>query len=146
MTDRLIIRRDLTLAVAREGARAALEHASSLGFAVGVCLCDSAALLLLAERQDGAQPAALVFAEAKAHTAAAIGFPTSYWSEHSQPGGDSWGLPLVAGGRFVALPGGLPVEVDGAVVGSIACAGGPADVDLACAAAGLERIEQLVTR
>jgi uncharacterized protein GlcG (DUF336 family) len=89
---------------------------------------------------DGTQLVALALATDKAYTAVAFGRPTRRGQSSSTPGQSDWGLSTVLQGRLVVFAGGLPIEVDGEVVGGIGVSGGPADVDRACAEAGLRSI------
>lgn len=135
--DGVVRRADVGLGLAERIVAGVREEAASRGKPMGIVVVDSSARLVLAARMDGAQVPAVELAQDKAYTAAAFGRPTEAWAESTVPGGEDWGLSTVLGGRFVPFAGGLPIVVDGEVVGGIGVSGAAADVDRACAAAGL---------
>jgi uncharacterized protein GlcG (DUF336 family) len=49
------------------------------------------------------------------------------------PGGELFGLNANGGGRFVTFGGGVPITIEGVVVGGIGVSGGSAAEDEACA-------------
>jgi len=105
--------------------------------AMGIAVVDTGGNVVAAARMDGAQLVALPLATDKAYTAVAFGRPTEAWAESSAPGGSDWGLSTVLQGRLVVFAGGLPIVVEGELVGGLGVSGGPAEVDRACAEAGL---------
>jgi uncharacterized protein GlcG (DUF336 family) len=106
---------------------------------MGAAVVDRGGNVVASARMDGAQIIALPLAVDKAFTAVACGRPSDAWAESSQPGGKDWGFTTTLGGRIVVFAGGVPVVVDGEVVGGLGVSGGPAEVDRACAEAGLAR-------
>lgn len=130
-------RRDVSLELARVLAAGVTAAAEAHGVAMAVAVVDLSGAQVLAERMDGAAPAALHLALDKAYTAAAFGAPSDRWAEVTAPGGADWGMAGAAGGRVLVLPGGVPVRVDGELIGGLGVSGGPPPVDLDCAIAGL---------
>lgn len=125
----------ISLAAAERALRAAVDRATELGVAVVVAVADAAGELKAYARMDGAPLLSVRIAQDKAWTAAAFGLPTDAW----------WGLvkdepPLLHGivktERLVIFGGGIPLTVDGRVVGGIGVSGGSADQDRAIAEAG----------
>jgi uncharacterized protein GlcG (DUF336 family) len=125
----------ISLAAAERAVRAAVDRAAELGVAVVVAVADAAGELKAYARMDGAPLLSVRIAQDKAWTAAAFGLPTDAW----------WGLvkdepPLLHGivktERLVIFGGGVPLVVDGRVVGGIGVSGGSADQDRAIAEAG----------
>ncbi|PRC54826.1 heme-binding protein, partial [Mycobacterium sp. ITM-2017-0098] len=57
------------------------------------------------------------------------------------PGGELFGLHANGGGRFVIFGGGVPIAVDGAIVGAVGVRGASAAEDEACALAALECLD-----
>jgi len=83
----------------------------------------------------------------KAFTAAGHRLPTSdYNSPTFFPGGMGWGIQYSNGGRFCTLTGGVPIFVDGQVVGAIGVSSGSAGEDVEVAEAGLRAVEGMVGR
>ncbi len=120
--------------VVLEGAR---REAQRQDRSLAMVVVDPGGNIVASQRMDGAQLVATTLATDKAYTAVACGAPTEEWGQCSQPGQSDWGLALSAGGRFIVFAGGLPLKVDGVVVGGLGVSGGPADVDRGCALHGM---------
>lgn len=128
--------RVLGLEAAREIIRGVQEEAAAREVAMAAVVTDPAGAVIAASRMDGANAVAMQLAEDKAYTAAAFGAPSHGWAEVTAPGGPDWGMAGAAGGRIQVLPGGLPIRVDGELVGALGVSGAAPAVDLACAEAG----------
>lgn len=127
-----------------EGALKALNaaHAKSLeiGVPVNIAVCDAAGNELAFLRPDGAALLSAGIARDKAYSVVAFnGLPTSRW----------YGLikdePALLHGivhrdRLVIFGGGVPVLLDGAVVGAVGCSGGSAEEDELVAQAGADAV------
>lgn len=117
--------------------QAALTRATELGVAINVAVVDRGGLLIAFLRAPGAPLHSVDISIDKAYTAASFGLPTGKWvealSEHST--GVQRGLVLRP--RFVIFGGGLPIEVDGQVIGGIGVSGASEAQDEECARAGL---------
>ena len=124
------------LSLARQIIRECQSFADTAGIRVAVVVVDAAGHDVASERMDGAPFAVLPIAREKAWTAAAFGAPTTAWHESSQPGTAFWGLTNALGGRFSVLAGGVPLVLDGLLVGGVGVSGGDATQDHACASAG----------
>ena len=135
-----VVRRDLTLDLALRMIDGAAQEATSRNVAMGLAVVDTGGCVVATARMDGAQLIAVDLATDKAYTAVALGQPTEAWAASTQPGGSDWGLSTTLGGRLVVFAGGLPVKVDGHVVGGIGVSGSAATVDRACAVAGLAAV------
>ena len=133
-------RQDLTLDLALRLIDGACQEAVRREVAMGLAVVDTAGGVVASARMDGAQLVAVDLATDKAYTAVAFGQPTEAWSDSTQPGGADWGLSTTLGGRLVVFAGGLPVRVDGEVVGAIGVSGSAAQVDRACAEAGIAAV------
>jgi uncharacterized protein GlcG (DUF336 family) len=83
----------------------------------------------------------------KAFTAAGHRVPTStYTGKNFLPGGPAYGIHNSNGGRFCIIGGGLPIEVDGVVVGAIGVSTGTPGQDEEVARAGVEAVGRYVKR
>lgn len=112
--------------------KTAVTAARELGAPSGVAVVDAAGLLRAWALMDGATPLAVEIVPKKARTAAFSGVPTG-----ALPPAISDQLGS-ASNDYVALPGGLPIIVDGTVVGGIAAGGESGDNDVKIAQAGLD--------
>ncbi|MEZ5218566.1 MAG: heme-binding protein [Ilumatobacteraceae bacterium] len=129
-------RSTLTFAGARRVLDAALAEAQRLGIAVCVDVVDDAGWPILTARMDGAPRLSARIAADKAFSVASFnGVPTDRW----------WGMiehdPALVHGitkteRLAIFGGGVPVIVDGAIVGAVGVSGGSAEQDVEVATAG----------
>ena len=116
-----------------EGVRAEAEGRS---LALAMCVVDAGGNVIAAQRMDGAALGAMRLAEGKAYTAVLWGTRTGDFTQSTQPGGADWGWNTTDS-RVVVYAGGLPLVVDGQLVGGIGASGGAADEDEACVAAAV---------
>ncbi len=115
---------------------AAVKAAEALGVRVNVAVVDAGGNLLAFLRCPGAFLHSIGIATDKAYTAASFGFPSGEWAALLQGDRDLRdGLRQVP--RLVMIGGGLPIAVEGVVVGGIGVSGASEQQDLACARAGL---------
>ncbi|MBE0580416.1 GlcG/HbpS family heme-binding protein [Devosia sp.] len=130
----------LTTATAERLAQAGLAYARSNSMVVAVAVVDDGGAAIVLIRMDGANPAVADLALDKAHTSANTGAPTEAFGELmlSRPG---LALGLSNRPRLLTWGGGVPVRVDGHVVGAIGVSGGPEDDDIACARAALAALD-----
>lgn len=63
-------------------------------------------------------------------------------AKNFQPGGPAYGIHNTNGGRFCIVGGGLPILVDGVVVGAIGVSTGTPGQDEEVARAGVEAVEK----
>jgi uncharacterized protein GlcG (DUF336 family) len=122
-----------------------IEHtilkADELGIAVNIAVVDDGGNLAGFIRMDRAALMAGEIAQNKAYTAVGFGIPTSAWYPRMKD------KPSLANGivhtpRMVILGGGLPIYIDGELVGGIGVSGGTEAQDEMCALAGLKWLEQ----
>ncbi len=119
-----------TASISRESADALITAASAatrdIGLKVTIAVTDAGGHLSALARDDGAPFLTVNVAIDKAWTAASFGLPTHVWS-------DVIANPQVAQlahqPRLVAVGGGVPIVVDGRVVGGIGISGGNAQQD-----------------
>jgi uncharacterized protein GlcG (DUF336 family) len=101
-----------------------------------ICVVDAGGHLLTMARLDGAFALSIDTALRKAQTAAAYGVPTG-----DIAAGIDIKLAIATDGKRINLPGGLPVIVDGHVVGAIGVGSGTGEQDREVAATALAAIE-----
>jgi len=130
-------KKSLTLVAAKLMAAAAEAAAASNGWKVVIAVVDDGGHALLVHRLDGTQSSSVPTAMGKARSAVAYKRPTRILEEMINQGRFSF---LSAGGDPVALQGGLPVEVDGQLVGGIGVSGVKASDDEIVARAGLDAL------
>ena len=122
--------------ISSHGAITALEGASERARSgqhrVSIAVVDSAGNLVAFQRFGNAIPASIENAIEKARTAAQLGRP----SKGLQDRVDSGSTSLLAIKGLSALQGGVPLIIDGVVVGGIGCSGATAEEDEAIATEG----------
>ena len=143
-TSELVVRGQvrLSLAGAKKVIAGAEAKAVELKLKSNITVVDDAGQLLAFERMDGARPASVSTSQTKAISAATFRTATG-----PVPSGNTEPDPLfnnylqaaasMSGGKITALQGGLPILVDGQVVGAIGVAGGTGEQDLEVAKAGI---------
>jgi uncharacterized protein GlcG (DUF336 family) len=120
---------------------AAHAEAERQSILVSAAVVDAGGHLVAFGRMDGAEIAGPVLAVDKAYTAVANRTATSELAKLAAPGGELFGLHANGGGRFVIFGGGVPIVVDGIVVGGVGVSGASAAQDEACALAALTALE-----
>ena len=115
----------------------AQEKAHEIGVPMCIAVMDESCKLLGFVRMDGAKVTSIPLAIDKAFTAAGVRKPTHDLAEAVMPGNPVYGLTSTIGGRIIVIAGGLPIVVDGEVVGSIGASSGTPAQDLEVAEAGV---------
>jgi uncharacterized protein GlcG (DUF336 family) len=141
--EELVMERQLPMALALEGARAALDGCLAQNYKIAVTLVDRAGQVRATLRADGANPHLLEGALRKAYTSAMIRISTVQMGGiiERSPGANA----LMTFEHMTPLGGGLPIKVGDEVVGGIGVAGVPVGGaggagDEGCARLGLDRI------
>lgn len=127
------VARSLDLNDAKRAAEAAEAEAKSNGWPVVIAIVDAAGHLLYLQRNDGAQLGSIDVALGKATTAALFRRPTKDWEERLAEGR----LGYLSFPNRTLLEGGVPVLVDGEVVGAIGVSGVKSGEDAQIARAGV---------
>ena len=108
-----------------------------------IALVDATLHLLHFTRMPTAKLTSVAIAQDKAFTAAGHRLPTAaYKGPNFMPGGPAYGLAHSNGGRFSVIGGGLPIIVDGAVIGGVGVSTGTPAQDEEVAKAGVEGFER----
>jgi uncharacterized protein GlcG (DUF336 family) len=132
--DGLVSRRHLSLELALALLARVREEAEARDLSLAAAVVDSAGHVLASQRMDGAALGAMQLAVGKAFTAVSWATPSGDFSRSTQPGGDDWGWNTTDP-RIVVYAGGIPLHVDGELVGAIGASGGTATEDEECVAA-----------
>jgi uncharacterized protein GlcG (DUF336 family) len=134
----LPMRRTLTLDAAKRMADAALAEARKNNWLVAVSVVDDGGNLILFQRMDGAKLVAIDISMRKAKTAVYFQGETKALEEEVTKGGRTALLPIEG---FMPLQGGLPLMVEGKLVGGIGVSGVSGEQDAQCAAAGVAALK-----
>jgi glc operon protein GlcG len=123
----------LTQALAESMAQHCLSESKNKGWpAFTIAVVDVSGALILLRRQDAAAPVTAEVAALKAKSAVRTGAPTQALATMGQ---DPPTRDLFLLLQLTDDPGGLPVRINGRVVGAIGISGGTADQDIGCATA-----------
>jgi glc operon protein GlcG len=135
-------KRVLTLAVARTIAAAAEAEAHKRGSTVVIVVVDDAGHVLLLERLDNTQVASVDVGIGKARTAAIFRRPSKDFEDQVRNGR----VAALALPGATPLQGGVPLLVDGQVVGAIGVSGNTPQEDEDIAKAGAAALLPAATR
>lgn len=116
---------------------AARAKAEEIGVPVCIAVTDESGNLIAFGRMDDTKPTSVELAIDKGYSAAGVKKGTHVLGEVSLPGEPAYGLSSTLGGRMVVLTGGIPVLLDGEVVGAVGVSAGSPAQDLAIAEAGV---------
>jgi glc operon protein GlcG len=124
----------LSLEAARQVAAAAEKHARENKWNVCIAIVDDGGHLIYFQRMDGTQTGSVVVSQRKAQTAISFKRPSKTFEEGVAGGRNALlGLP-----GAVPLEGGLPLAVDGEMIGAIGVSGVTAQQDGMIAQAGVD--------
>ncbi|MFO0892031.1 MAG: heme-binding protein [Isosphaeraceae bacterium] len=148
-----LVRRDrihLTLGGARLIIAEAARQAAAMNLKVNIAVVDDGGHLLSFDRMDDARPASGYTAITKATTAATFRQATG-----PLPAGTANPDPLLnpsvqlaaqaSGGKVTTLFGGVPIVVDGQVIGGVGVGGGSGEQDATIARSGIQAFLQRLT-
>ena len=122
----------LTLGGAMKLLQAAIAKAAEIGVPECISIVDPGGHLLAFARMDGAFVQSIDSSLMKAMTAASYGEPTG-----NIAAGIDLKLAIATQGKRINLPGGLPIIVDGHVIGGIGVGSGTGEQDRIVAEAAL---------
>lgn len=128
------------LKLTNEGAHkilaAAVEKSHEIGIPECISVVDTGGHLICFTKMDGAFVQSIDSSLRKAMTSASYGDPTGH-----MPEGVDIKLAIATDGKRINLLGGLPIIVDGHVIGGIGVGSGTGEEDLVVAIAGLAALE-----
>lgn len=127
--------RALTWRGAQRVLQAAVDHAQAIGQPMCISVVDAGGNLFAFARMDGSKALSIHSSRAKAVTAALSGVPTG--GAHADV---ELQIAMASDLHWTNLVGGLPVRVDGCVIGAVAAGSGTGTQDLAVARAGAAAI------
>jgi glc operon protein GlcG len=139
--DQLAEKKALTLAVAKQVAAAAESEAAKSNFTMVIVVVDDGGNLIYLEKMDETQIGSIDVAQAKAHSAIAFKRPTKAFQD-AVAGGNTGILKLPG---TIATEGGVPLVVDGKIIGAIGVSGGTSQQDGTVAAAGANALAKILS-
>jgi uncharacterized protein GlcG (DUF336 family) len=127
----------LTLADARLMILAGEKKAAELKIPYNIAVVDSGGALISHARMDGAWLGSIDISIHKAFTARAFDMTTDDLSKASQSGQSLFGINTTNHEKIVIFGGGIPVKLDGVVVGAVGASGGSVVNDIKVAEAAV---------
>lgn len=121
---------------ARKALAAAIADARRQNLPMAVAIVDTAGQLVAFERMDNTQTASIAVAQDKALSAAMYRRPTKVFQDLVAGGGV--GLRVLSLRGANAVEGGVPLAVDGKIIGAIGVSGGSSEQDGVVAKAGVD--------
>ena len=113
------------------------REATKIGVPMCIAVVDESGNLVAFRRMDGGKILSVGLSQDKAFTAAVSRKTTQAYNQNCVPGNLAFGIHTSAGGRSSTVGGGVPVEIDGVVVGGIGLSGGAPEEDIQCAEAAI---------
>jgi len=120
---------------AKKVAAAAIAEARKNNWAMALAVVDTGGYLVYFERMPDTQLGSVEVAIAKAKTAVLFRRPTKSFQDTVAAGGD--GLRMLRLPGVVPVEGGIPLVVDGKIIGAVGASGGSSDQDGRTAQAGV---------
>lgn len=124
---------------AKKAAAAALAEAKKNNWTMAVSVTDGNGTLVFFEKMDGTQTGSVDVSIGKARTAALFKRPSKAFQDVLAAGGD--GLRILGLQGAVPIDGGLPLLMDGKIVGAIGLSGGSSAQDGMAAKAGADALK-----
>ena len=130
----------VTLEEARKVIAAAEKKAAEIKQPMNIAVVDAGGNLVSHVRMDGAWIGSIDISINKAFTARAFDISTKDLAQHSQSGGQFFGIHVSNHGRVMVFAGGIPLTRGGKVVGGVGVSGGSGEQDHAVAEAERQSI------
>ena len=124
----------ISLEAAKAPAAAALAEAAKNKWTMAVAIVDTSGNLIYYEKMDNTQIASATVAIEKARSAVLYKRPTKAMQDALAAGGN--GLRILRLHDAIPVEGGIPLIIDGKIVGAIGVSGDTSDHDGICATAG----------
>ena len=138
----LPVKKSLTLEAARIAMSASEAQAQRNGWRVVIAVVDEVGHAILVQRLDGTQTSSFDTAIQKARAAVAWKRPSRLLEESVNNGRFAF-LSITQG--MAVLQGGVPVEIDGQVIGAVGVSGVKASDDEIVAQAGVDALKAAVS-
>jgi glc operon protein GlcG len=129
----------ITLEQAKKAAAPAMAEAAKNNWNMAVAIVDPSGNLVYYEKMDATQLGSANLAVEKARSAALFKRPTKAFQDTLAGGGDGLRVLKVSGG--VPIEGGLPILLEGKIIGAIGVSGGTSAQDGQAAKAGADTIK-----
>ncbi len=137
---------DMTLSLAKQLAEKVEAEAKKIGLNVVIAVSNSAARPVLVESMDDALIASYDIALNKAYTVVAVKMSTLDLKALTQPNQSLYGIQFTNDGQIVVFGGGVPLKVNGKIIGGLGVSGGSEDQDVYLAEYGEKAFCELINK
>jgi uncharacterized protein GlcG (DUF336 family) len=125
----------MTMEKAQRIIEAGIAKAKQIGQPMNIAVVDAGANLTAFARMDGSWLGSIDIAINKAFTAKAFDISTLELGRNSQPGDQFFGIHVSNHARVMIFAGGIPIKMNGQIVGAVGVSGGSGEQDQAVAEA-----------
>jgi len=129
----------ITTDAAKVAAAGAIAEAKKNGWHMAIAVVDTGGYLVYFEKMQDTQTGSVDLAIEKAKTAALFRRPTKTFEDSVAAGGE--GLRLLRLTGAIPIDGGVPIIVDGKLIGAVGVSGGAGDQDGRTAIAGAKAVK-----
>jgi uncharacterized protein GlcG (DUF336 family) len=137
--DGLVSRQAISLELALALLSRIRDEAESRSLSLAAAVVDDGGHVVASQCMDGSALGAMKLAVGKAYTSVLWAAPSGDFTQSTQPGGDDWGWNSTDP-RIVVYAGGLPLLVDGELVGGVGASGASAEDDAECVSAAVRSL------
>ena len=130
----------VTMDQARKLVMAAEAEAKKIAIPMAIAIVDNAGHLVMFSKMDNTQTASIFVSQDKAVSSATYRRPTKVFQDGLAGGGVGLRILQLRGANSV--DGGIPITVEGKIVGGIGVSGGTVDQDFQVAKAGLDGLSK----
>ena len=135
---------ELNLQLAKQIIDGAEKEAQNLDVKMVISVVDAGGNLIALHRMDDAWIGSVDIAEGKAWTSIAFKLETEILASLTIPEQELYGINTTNNGKIVVFGGGIPLLLDGKVIGAIGVSGSTVQNDIAVAKAGVKAFEDLL--
>ena len=129
----------ITADMAKRVAAPAVAEAKKNNWTMAIAVVDTSGELVYFEKMDGTQTGSVTVSIEKARTAALFKRPTKAFQDTVAAGGE--GLRILSLPGAIPVEGGIPLLMDGKIVGAIGVSGGTSAQDGTAAQAGVNSVK-----
>ena len=112
------------------------KQATEIGQPMNIAVADEGGNIVAHVRMDNAWIGSIDISMKKVYTSRAFDIETKELANHSQSGGQFFGIHASNNGKIMIFAGDIPLKRDGKVLGAIGVSGGSGDQDHTVATAG----------
>ena len=134
----------ITLQLAKQLMEIIEKRAEAVGLKAVIALCHAHGNQSAVHCMDDAFLVSYDVATKKAYTSVAVKMSTMELSKIAQPGQTFYGVDKLDGGKIIIFGGGIPLKVDGKIVGGLGISGGTGEQDHDLALFGEAAFQELI--